>query len=164
MLTRNVTFQIWKNYVKEAEVTVEDKGPSERTVSYKKVIVTEVTDDLHVFAQEIDNGPKLEKLTEDLHNEFLAHPPTVGAYTPKRGDIIAAKYTADNCWYRAKVTKIESKHNVELLFIDYGNSEIVGTTALAVLPTACQGLPPQAKLYALAYVNKPSEVSEGHIG
>ena len=49
--------QIWKDYVeetKETEEIVDDK--TEREVDYKKVIVTEVDEDLRFYAQFVDNG------------------------------------------------------------------------------------------------------------
>lgn len=41
------------------------------------------------------------------------------------------KYTCDDDWYRARVKQVIGKNNVnkmelEVLYIDYGNSEIVG--------------------------------------
>ena len=49
--------QIWKDYVeetKETEEIVDDN--TEREVDYKKVIVTEVDEDLRFYAQFVDNG------------------------------------------------------------------------------------------------------------
>lgn len=49
--------QIWKDFVeetKETEEIVDDK--TEREVNYKKVIVTEVDEDLRFYAQFVDNG------------------------------------------------------------------------------------------------------------
>lgn len=91
--------QLWKDYqeVTEPEEVVEDN--TERNVSYKSVVVTEVASDLKFFAQLVDNGPQLEKLMEQLRQDMTANPPLPGAYTPKRNDICAAKFSQDSEWY-----------------------------------------------------------------
>ena len=141
---------IWKDYVeetKETEEIVDDK--TEREVDYKKVIVTEVDEDLRFYAQFVDNGPQLEKLMEQLRQDMEANPPLPGSYNPKKGDLCAAKFSQDGQWYRAKVEKLE-KGKVLVLFIDFGNREKSSTTDLATLPAAYQTLAPQATEFTLA--------------
>lgn len=89
---------MWKDYKEapETEEVVEDT--TERNVIYKSIVVTEVTDDLKFFAQLVDNGPQLEKLMEQLRQDMEANPPLPGAYTPKRNDTCAAKFSQDNEW------------------------------------------------------------------
>lgn len=99
--------KIWANYVeeiKEEEVKEEDKDDkvSERKVNHEKVVVTEITPDLYFYAQHTDQGAKLETLMAKLRKEFQDTPPLTGAYTPKRNDLCAAKFSEDNEWYRAK--------------------------------------------------------------
>lgn len=90
--------QLWKDYeeVTKTEEIVEDN--TERNVSYKSIVVTEVGEDLKFFAQMVDNGPQLEKLMEQLRQDMAANPPLPGAYTPKRNDLCAAKFSQDNEW------------------------------------------------------------------
>lgn len=45
------------------------------------------------------SGPKLEQLMEELRTEMSTNPPLPGAYTPKKGDICAARYSEDKQWY-----------------------------------------------------------------
>ena len=53
---------MWANYVeKEEEEKPAENEPTERNVSYKTVVVTEVGKDLKFFAQNCDNG-KLKRL------------------------------------------------------------------------------------------------------
>ena len=48
---------MWANYVeKEEEEKPAENEPTERNVSYKTVVVTEVGKDLKFFAQNCDNG------------------------------------------------------------------------------------------------------------
>lgn len=125
---------IWANYVEpvvepkapveeDEVVEKEEKAPAERKMKLEKVIITEVTPELHFFAQSTDSGPKLEQLMAKLRKEFENSPPVTGSYTPKRGDLCAAKFSEDQEWYRARVEKI-SGNNATIKYIDYGNSEV----------------------------------------
>lgn len=91
--------QLWKDYQEatEPEEVMEDN--TERIVCYKSVVVTEVTSDLKFFAQLVENGPQLENLMEQLHHDMTTNPPLPGAYTPKRNDMCAAKFSQDSEWY-----------------------------------------------------------------
>lgn len=64
-------------------------------------------------------GPQLEQLMEQLRSELEATPPLPGAFTPRSGDLCAAKFVDDQ-WYRAKIEKV-SADSVTVYYIDYGN-------------------------------------------
>ncbi|KAK3097810.1 hypothetical protein FSP39_013410 [Pinctada imbricata] len=140
---------IWSKYEepKEEIEVVEDN--TERNVEYKQVVVTEVGDELKFYAQYVDNGPQLEKLMEQLRQDMETNPPLPGSYTPKRGDTCAAKFSADDEWYRARVEKVEGS-KVTVLYIDYGNREQTQSTNLATLPAAYHTLSAQAVEFTLA--------------
>ncbi|XP_013400394.1 staphylococcal nuclease domain-containing protein 1 [Lingula anatina] len=146
---------VWANFVEEKPVEEIDEGPQERAVNHKTVVVTEVREDMHFYAQDVENGPKLEKLMEQLRQDMETNPPLPGSYTPKKGDLCAAKFV-DGEWYRAKVEKVD-KNNVHVFYMDYGNREALSPTRLAVLTPTFHGLPPQAKEYALALVAVPED-------
>lgn len=119
---------IWASYVEETvpeEVKEEDKDDktTERKVIYEKVVITEITPELHFFAQRADQGIELETLMSKLRKEFQTAPPLPGAYTAKRNDLCAAQFSEDNEWYRAKIEKVTGQ-NATILFIDYGNKEV----------------------------------------
>lgn len=43
-------------------------------------------------------------------------------FRPKTNEVISAKFTADQQWYRAKVRKhIPEQKSVEVVYVDYGN-------------------------------------------
>jgi staphylococcal nuclease domain-containing protein 1 len=151
---------IWSKY-EEPKIVEAENEPTERTVKYKKVIVTEVTDDLQVYCQTVDTGPQLEKLMDQLRTELSTNPPLPGSFMPKKGDLCAAKFT-DGEWYRAKVEKVDKNNKVDVLYIDYGNREGTTTSSLAVLPAVYHGLEPQAKLYNLACVQLPPDEDGRH--
>ncbi|XP_055606182.1 staphylococcal nuclease domain-containing protein 1 [Uranotaenia lowii] len=156
---------IWKDYVekvedenKENEEEKEDTAaPADRKVKYENVVITEVTPELHFYAQHADQGSKLEELMTKLRQDFRAMPPVTGAYNPKRGEMCAAKFSEDNEWYRAKVEKFEKGGNASVLYVDYGNRETVPTTRLAMLPPAFLSSKPYAHEYCVALVNLPTD-------
>lgn len=149
----------WKNYVEEKVVAeeAEKNEPAERVINSKKIVVTEVTDELHFYGQFVDNGAKLEQLTVQLREELAARPPVPGAYTPKVGDLCVAKFSMDEEWYRAKVLSTQSSGNVTVLFVDYGNREQTQSTKLAQIPAGFETLPAQAHEYGLALLQLSSD-------
>lgn len=44
------------------------------------------------------SGPQLEKMMDELRKEMESNPPLPGAYTPKRGDLCASKFSGDSQW------------------------------------------------------------------
>lgn len=138
-----------KDNVKVDEDSEKKESEEERKVNYTKVVVTEVTDDAKVYAQHIDEGPKLEALMKQIREEFSTNPPLAGAYQPKKGDLCAAKFV-DGQWYRAKVEKKNSKDEVAVLYIDYGNRANIPTAKCGSLPGAFVSLPAFAHEYSMA--------------
>merc|ERR1719219_3178343 len=147
--------RIWSNYSGEEEsVKAEEEEKAalneDRKVNYTEVLVTEVTDEAKFYACNLSDGDALEKLMDNLREEFTSNPPLAGAYQPKKNDICAAKFV-DEQWYRAKVEKIGAT-DAQVLYIDYGNRATVPKTKLGSLPAAFQSPGGYAKLYSLALV------------
>lgn len=147
--------KVWANYEEPKEEEVVEE-PAERVVSYRNILVTEVQDDLKFYAQTVENGPRLEKLMEEMRGAMESEPPLPGAYSPKRGDLCAAKFSADGQWYRAKIERMEGS-KITVFFIDFGNREVTDTSKLAQLQAAYHTLSPQAVEYSLACVNLPND-------
>ncbi|XP_071115378.1 staphylococcal nuclease domain-containing protein 1-like [Haliotis cracherodii] len=148
--------KMWANFVEPTKQEVVEE-PADRKVTYKNIIITEVNDSLSFFAQTVEKGPELEKMMEELRSDLENNPPLKGAYTPKKGDKCAAKFSQDDQWYRAKVEKVESNDRVTVLYIDYGNREVTSSTEMAALPGSYQSIPPQATEYILACVALPDD-------
>lgn len=55
---------------------------------------------------------------------------------------VAAKYTADNVWYRAKITHLPEPRMVTVYYIDFGNSETLPWDQLRVLDQNLIKIPP----------------------
>jgi len=160
---------IWQNYVpeddKEPEIEGgEDKDDSavpERKVNYQAVVITEVSrETLNFFAQFVDDGPKLEKLMEEVNQELTANPPLPGAYTPKRGELCAAKFE-DGFWYRAKVEKSQpNSKTIPVYYVDYGNkAQVAVVDSVAALPArfSFANTPAFAHEYGLACIAVPAD-------
>jgi staphylococcal nuclease domain-containing protein 1 len=120
--------------------TILEEQPSESGVvnfndsRFHRVAVTYITPELKVYAQYVEQGAKVEQLQNDLREVFNQKKP-VGGHTPKKGELLAARFTQDNEWYRARVEKIEGNNRVSVYFIDYGNREIItDSSRLTTLP------------------------------
>lgn len=70
------------------------------------------------------------------------------------GDICAAKFKEDKQWYRIRVEKI-SGPNVHVLYIDYGNRDVVNINECVNLPSPLKNEPPYAKDCKFALVELP---------
>lgn len=152
---------LWKNYVEEPEEAnnntskpVHEEVVKERKTNYVEVLVSEVSPELHVYVQPISEGPKLESLTDNLRKHFDSNPPIAGSYSPKRGEICAAKFKEDQQWYRAKVEKVAGP-SIHVLYIDYGNRDVVTADECANLPSNFKNDRPFAKEYGFALVKLP---------
>ncbi|XP_014191613.1 staphylococcal nuclease domain-containing protein 1 [Haplochromis burtoni] len=151
--------KVWANYEeKPVEEVVHLSEEKERVANYKPVYVTEITDTLHFYAQDVETGSQLENLMETMRAEIAAQPPVEGSYSPRRGDYCIAKF-ADGEWYRARVEKVESPAKVHVFYIDYGNREVVSSTRLAPIPPAfsTRTLPVQATEYTFAFIQVPQD-------
>lgn len=147
---------LWSLEPEQKTETEEVVVVTERKVSYKKVVVTVITPELHFYAQNVESGPSLEKLMGRLRAEFTQAPPLPASYTPKKGDLCAAKFE-DGEWYRAQVEKVLTNHKAAVLYVDFGNRETIEFVRLATLPASYHQLSPQAHLYALACVALPND-------
>ncbi|KAF7253812.1 Staphylococcal nuclease domain-containing protein 1 [Varanus komodoensis] len=151
--------KVWSQYEEApAEDVVAVPEEKERSVSHRPVFVTEITDELHFYVQDVETGTQLEKLMETMRSELAARPPVEGSYTPRRGDFCIAKFV-DGEWYRARVEKVEAASKVHVFYIDYGNKETLPSARLAALPQAFSTriLPAQASEYKFAFIQVPQD-------
>jgi len=156
---RNKRIGIWKDF-KEQPKETHTAEEGERKTVYKKIIVTEIISGIEFWGQSIDNATAFEQMQQQLRSDLTDNPPLPGSLSPKKNDLVASMFI-DNLWYRAKVEKIESNEKVHVLYVDYGNRDIVSTAKLAALPQQYSGFPAQAKEYALACLKVPSD--EDHV-
>lgn len=125
---------------------------------YVDVIVSDVRTDPFSFSIQVlqDGGiPELEQLIKDfsLHHQSPSAAQTVA---PRSGDLVSAKFSVDKQWYRARVLRANpSKKQAEVVFMDYGNSEVLPFDQLRPLgKPACRLLPISMHADALAMASQ----------
>jgi staphylococcal nuclease domain-containing protein 1 len=94
-----------------------------------------------------EQGAKVEQLQSELRDSFNQTKP-VGGHAPKKGELLAARFTADNEWYRARVEKVEPNNRISVYFVDYGNREIITD------PSRLTTLPPGKIIFAIKAMNE----------
>ncbi|VDM95711.1 unnamed protein product [Thelazia callipaeda] len=152
---------IWAKWIEEDAIMQAELASAvekeDRVINYRKVVVTDVQKGNFKFAaQAVDDGQKLEQMMKDLREELKNKQPIIGAYTPRRGDLCIARFSVDNLWYRARVEGIKGK-KVQVLYVDFGNREVVDLTSLATLPVGFAMQPPGAREYQIAFLQMPND-------
>lgn len=139
-----------------------DTAPA-RNREYKDVTVTYVDPaTARLKLQLIGSGKaNLESLMKDLANFHISPSNTQSLpQPPKAGDVVSAKFSEDGVWYRARVRRNDRDNKTsEVVYIDYGNSEMQLWSALRPLdPTrfGVQKLRAQAIDAALAFLQFPT--------
>ncbi|XP_071942387.1 tudor domain-containing protein 7-like [Antedon mediterranea] len=96
-------------------------------------------------------GPGLERLESLMVNmgEHFSKPSSAEEFLvePKFGKKCCAKFSQDQTWYRAEITKVVSNTQVSIKYVDYGNTEVVSMTSLRepkVNIPSLRTLPPQS--------------------
>ncbi|KAL5052019.1 hypothetical protein BDW71DRAFT_193502 [Aspergillus fruticulosus] len=132
-----------------------------RRKDYRDVMVTYVDPTTaRVKLQQIGTGTsaltELMSAFRSFHINNSNDTPLPGP--PKAGDFVAAKFTEDGEWYRAKIRRNDrEKQQAEVLYIDYGNSEVLPWSALRPLSAqfSTQKLRPQAVDAVLSFIQFP---------
>ncbi|KAL8926180.1 MAG: hypothetical protein Q9208_003083 [Pyrenodesmia sp. 3 TL-2023] len=136
--------------------------------SYRDVVITHI--DPETCAIKIQHvSPTTSHALSNLMSAFRtfhvspSSNPTTGP--PKTGEIVAAKFSEDKEWYRARVRRNDRDAKTsEVLFIDYGNSESVAWNDIRPLGPADRfgtaKLKPQATDAQLSFCQFPSTNKE----
>jgi staphylococcal nuclease domain-containing protein 1 len=135
---------------------------AERRKDYRDLMVTNVDESVKLKVQQV--GPGTAALTElmesfrKFHLNNANNVPLSGP--PKAGDYVAARFTEDNEWYRARIRRNdrEAKH-ADVVYVDYGNSERIPWTRLRPLTQpqfSVQSLKPQAVDAVLSFLQFPA--------
>ncbi|KAI8137141.1 hypothetical protein BJV82DRAFT_636668 [Fennellomyces sp. T-0311] len=150
---------MWKNYDAEQEQQTAKEEASlvvEPRREYIDVVISEYLSGHRVYVQVVNEDVRrLETLMYELSQYHVSRGTTDGPHKPRVGDVVSAKFTEDDSWYRAKVRRVAGG-SVDVLYIDYGNSEILPTSRIRVLPDKFKTLKPQAQEAVLSFVKGPS--------
>jgi staphylococcal nuclease domain-containing protein 1 len=133
-----------------------------RKKDYRDVVVTHVDETGKIKIQQVGTGTaaltELMASFKSFHLNKLNDTPLPGP--PKVGDIVAAKFTVDNDWYRARVRRVDRDgKKVDLTYLDYGNSETLPWSRLRPLTQpqfSTQKLKPQATDAVLSFLQLPT--------
>ncbi|KAG8982890.1 hypothetical protein FRB90_006475, partial [Tulasnella sp. 427] len=155
---------VWKNYVEEAEVEVVEQDAGALKTQYLDVIISDVRAapqfGFSVQTLNSEGIANLEKLMREFslhHRGAIKSPPS---FSPKPGDLVSARFSADNSWYRGKIRKIVGKAEYDVVFIDYGNQETVSLANIRPLDEKFRGLAGQAQDARLSFVKLPDASSD----
>ncbi|KAF1941426.1 hypothetical protein EJ02DRAFT_404716 [Clathrospora elynae] len=163
---------LWHDYdpsqdedTEPAEATTEttngDAAPSSRRKDYRDVMITHVEDDGRLRLQEIGAGTTALTSLMDAFSKFHLNPANGAGLPnpPKAGEFVAARFTTDDSWYRARIRRNDREaQKAEVVYIDYGNSETVPWSRLRPLSQTqflTSKLKPQAIEAQLAFIQLP---------
>ncbi|EAW12705.1 putative transcription factor (Snd1/p100) [Aspergillus clavatus NRRL 1] len=132
----------WDPSKEAAEAEVEPVNGAEteaveRRKDYRDVMVTYVDPtSARIKIQQIGTGTsaltELMSAFRSFHLNKANDTPLPGP--PKAGEYVAAKFSEDGDWYRARVRRNDrEKQQAEVLYIDYGNSEVLPWSRLRPL-------------------------------
>lgn len=154
-----------KDVVEEEVEAADSNGAdeaSQRRKDYRDVMVTYVDpSNGRLKVQQIGTGTsaltELMNAFRSFHLNKANDTPLPGP--PKAGDFVAAKFTEDNEWYRAKVRRNDrEKQQAEVVYIDFGNAEVLPWSRLRPLSQpqfSVQKLRAQAADATLSLVQLP---------
>ncbi|KAK6928617.1 Tudor domain [Dillenia turbinata] len=151
--------KIWENY-DEGQETTNGSTMESKQKEVLKVVVTEVLGGGKFYVQ-IVADQKVAAIQQQLASLNLQEAPIVGAFNPRKGDMVLAQFSADNSWNRAMIVNlprgaVESpKDEFEVFYIDYGNQEVVPFSRLRPIDPSVSSAPGLAMLCSLAYIKVP---------
>lgn len=110
--------------------------PASRRKDYRDVVVTHVDETGKLKVQQVGQGTvsltSLMTAFKTFHISSANNKPLEGV--PSVGQLVAAKFTADDEWYRAKIRRVDREgKKADVTYMDYGNSESIAWSRLRPL-------------------------------
>ncbi|KAK5073594.1 hypothetical protein LTR64_007268 [Lithohypha guttulata] len=151
----------------EAPIPTDTKGTNghaaeSRRKDYRDVMVTHVTEEGKLMLQQIGTSSTgaLDELMQSFASFHLNKAnATALSGPPKVGDIVAAQFSADKSWYRARIRRVDrDAKKADIVYIDYGNSETLPWSSMRPLTQpqfSTQKLRGQATPASLSFIQLP---------
>ncbi|CAB5297965.1 unnamed protein product [Rhizophagus irregularis] len=138
---------------KEQEVAIVTEVEPRK--EYVDIVVTEIISGGRFYLQVInDDIHKLEKMMSEFSLYHKNNASSSSSFTPKNNEMVSAQFTEDNRWYRAKIRKvIPDSKSAEVIYVDYGNSEMIPLSRVRPLPDNFKQLPSQSQEAILSFLN-----------
>lgn len=144
----------------------DDAAPAQAAPSrdYRDVLITHIDEQCRLKFQQISpstTGALAALMTafRNFHASPSASTSAALPNPPKAGEYVAARFSEDGDWYRARIRRNDrDAKTAEVVYVDYGNSESVPWTSLRALSQqqfTPQALRPQALDAALSFVQFP---------
>ena len=95
-----------------------------------------------IWVQPASQIPELSGLTDSLAEVYV--PPLTNQLqlcNPKPGQICCAQFSEDDFWYRARITGQSRKEGTPVLFLDYGNTDVLSPERICSLRKEFLALP-----------------------
>lgn len=142
--------------------TAASDAPVNINREYREITVTSIDDNGRIKIQEVGQGTAALDQLSKAFQKFHLDPRNNATLrdAPKAGDLVAAKWSEDDCWYRARIRSNDRTAKVaEVVFIDYGNTEKFPWSKLRPLNQPdfnTSKLKPQAADASLSLVQLPT--------
>ncbi|EON99583.1 putative transcription factor (snd1 p100) protein [Phaeoacremonium minimum UCRPA7] len=141
-----------------------DSAPSidKKPEDYRNIVITNIDGNGKLKIQEVGKGTAALETMMSEFKRFHIDPKNSKSIgdNPKAGDFVAAKFTEDGQWYRARIRSNDRAAKVaEVVYIDYGNTEKQPWAKLRPLDQAqftTQKLKAQAIDASLSFVQLPT--------
>lgn len=148
----------------EQEVTkgADDAASVSREKDYRDVMITNVDEAGKLKLQIIGTGTSALETMMTKFKSFHMNPSNAAGLPgpPKAGEYVAAKFTEDGQWYRARIRSNDrAAKEAEIVYVDFGNSEKMPWSRLRPLSQAefsPQKLRPQAVDAVLSLIQLPT--------
>ena len=107
-----------------------------------QVMVTEVVGPTEIYVQvaTTEVGALSSKISEGINSTFTSSSPKPLPSPPDVGSLCCAKFSVDQQWYRVEVLQVDGR-NCNVLFVDYGNKDVISLSNMAPCPSEYSSLP-----------------------
>ncbi|KAL4383252.1 hypothetical protein GQ457_15G007210 [Hibiscus cannabinus] len=153
--------KIWENYVEGEEVSNGSVPVENKQKELLEVVVTEVLGGGKFYVQTVGDQ-RVSSIQKQLASLNIQEAPVIGAFNPKKGDVVLAQFSMDNSWNRALVVNAprggvrSSNDRFEVFYLDYGNQEEVPYSQLRPIDPSLSATPGLAQLCSLAFLKVPN--------